>query len=70
MQTGSVGFLGFLALIFIALKLAGVGAVATWTWFWVLSPILIPILIALGVGAIWLIIAAIVVTVAAVSARS
>lgn len=33
-------FLSILTLIFITLKLTGVIA---WSWFWVLSPILIPI---------------------------
>lgn len=34
-----LGFLDILALIFIVLKLTGVIA---WSWWWVLSPILIP----------------------------
>ncbi len=29
---------GILGLIFITLKLAGIGAVASWSWWWVLSP--------------------------------
>lgn len=33
-----IGFFGALALLFIALKLLGV---ITWSWWWVLSPILI-----------------------------
>lgn len=37
-------FLPILALIFITLKLTGV---ITWSWFWVLSPIIIPVLIVL-----------------------
>ena len=44
-----IGLLGALALIFIVLKLTEVGAIAHWSWFWVLSPIIIP----------WIIIAAI-----------
>ena len=32
-----------LFLIFLTLKLADVGVVATWSWWWVFSPILIPI---------------------------
>lgn len=38
----SFPFLGILALIFISLKLAGVGVVATWSWWLVLSPLWIP----------------------------
>lgn len=40
-----LGFCSILALIFIALKLAGVGVVATWSWIWVLAPLWIPLLI-------------------------
>jgi hypothetical protein len=36
----SIGFLDILALIFITLKLMGV---ITWSWWWVLSPILIQV---------------------------
>lgn len=47
-SSGGVGFLGLLTLIFIALKLAGVGVVAQWSWWWVLSPFWIPALIAVA----------------------
>lgn len=36
-------FLPLLALLFIGLKLGGVGVVATWSWLWVLSPLWIGI---------------------------
>ncbi len=39
------GFLGLLALLFIALKLIGIEPVASWSWWWVLAPIWIPIII-------------------------
>lgn len=39
MKHSGVGFLGLLALIFIGLKLAEVGAVASWSWWWVLAPL-------------------------------
>lgn len=40
-QTGSAGFpiLSILFLIFLTLKLAGVGTVATWSWWAVTSPL-------------------------------
>ncbi len=43
-KTKQVSFpiLGILGLIFITLKLAGIGAVANWSWVWVLSPFWIP----------------------------
>ena len=34
-DTGGVGFLGLLTLVFITLKLCGV---ITWSWWWVLAP--------------------------------
>ena len=41
------GFLGLLALLFVALKLTNVIA---WSWFWVLAPIwVIPVLIVITV---------------------
>lgn len=43
-NSGSVGFLGFLTLLFIGLKLTGY---IDWSWFWVLSPILLGILFVL-----------------------
>lgn len=43
-NTGGVGFLGLLTLLFIGLKLTGY---ITWSWVWVLAPIWIPICIAL-----------------------
>lgn len=41
-------FLTILGLIFITLKLADIGVVATWSWWWVLSPFWLPLLIAVG----------------------
>ena len=35
---GGIGFMGMLAIVFIALKLM---KVITWSWWWVLSPMLI-----------------------------
>lgn len=43
-NTGGVGFLGLLTLLFIGLKLTGHIA---WSWIWVLAPLWIPISIAL-----------------------
>jgi len=48
-EIGGCGFFGLLTLLFIALKLLGHIA---WSWWWVLSPILIPI----GIGAIFLLV--------------
>ena len=43
-DTGGVSFLEILTLLFIGLKLTGY---ITWSWVWVLSPLWIPISIAL-----------------------
>ena len=43
-DTSGVGFLGLLTLLFIGLKLTGH---ITWSWLWVVSPLWIPISIAL-----------------------
>lgn len=41
----SIGFLPLLTIVFITLKLTGY---ITWSWFWVLSPILIPTMLIIG----------------------
>lgn len=51
-KTSSWPILGILGLIFVTLKLAEIGVVATWSWWWVLSPFWIPLAIALGIFAI------------------
>lgn len=41
-NSGGIGFLGALTLLFIGLKLTGY---INWSWVWVLSPIWIPIIL-------------------------
>jgi hypothetical protein len=48
-KKASFPFFSILALVFITLKLAGIGVVATWSWWWVLSPIWLPITVVLGI---------------------
>lgn len=36
---GSSIFVTLLTILFIGLKLAGIGVVASWSWVWVLSPL-------------------------------
>lgn len=59
-QSSGVGFFGILALIFIGLKLAEVGVVATWSWWWVLSPLWLPLAVGLGVVIIFYLVALVV----------
>jgi hypothetical protein len=56
-RTGGIGFGGMLAILFIGLKLTGY---IDWSWWWVLSPLWIPVAIILGVVAVILAFAAIV----------
>lgn len=58
-SSGGIGFCGLLAIVFITLKLAGIGAVATWSWLWVLSPLWIPLAVVSGIfaifGVVWIV---------------
>ena len=44
---GGFGLGVILFLIFLVLKLGGWGVVATWSWWWVTSPLWIPLIITL-----------------------
>lgn len=41
-SSGGIGFGGLLAIVFITLKLVGY---INWSWWWVLSPVWIPLLV-------------------------
>lgn len=55
-SSSGIGFTGLLAVAFIVLKLTGF---INWTWFWVLSPIWMPIVVFIVIlviiGIVWLI---------------
>lgn len=55
-QSASVSFplFGILGVVFVALKLAEVGAVAEWSWWWVLAPFWAPWVFALSLVLRWL----------------
>lgn len=55
-SSGGMGFCSVLTLIFITLKLIGT---ITWSWWWVLSPIWIPLAIVAVIGILALCIAVI-----------
>ena len=42
-SSGGIGFVGLLTILFIGLKLTGY---ITWSWWWVLSPLWIPFVLA------------------------
>jgi hypothetical protein len=46
--TGGMGLGTLLFLIFLVMKLAGIGSVANWSWWWVTSPLWIPATIVIG----------------------
>lgn len=56
-QSGGIGFLGLLAIVFITLKLTGYIA---WSWWWVLAPLWAPAAVVLAIFLIIFIIAAII----------
>lgn len=49
-----MNFIELLTLIFIVLKLTGV---INWSWFWVLSPFLIPLIIAASIILLFIVVA-------------
>jgi len=51
-QSTDIGFFTILFLIFLTLKLAGLGVVADWSWWWVTAPLWLPIMAALMVLAV------------------
>mgnify|MGYP003386496870 CR=1 FL=1 len=47
--SGGIGICTLLFLLFLGLKLGGIGQVAHWSWWWVTSPLWIPWAIVLAV---------------------
>ena len=54
--TSGIGLGGVIFIVFLILKLAGIGQVANWSWWWVTSPLWIPAAIVVGLGLLVLII--------------
>ena len=48
--TGGIGLGTLLFLIFLVMKLAGIGSVANWSWWWVTAPLWIPAAIVIGLA--------------------
>ena len=59
-KTTSIGLSGIVFVVFLILKLAGIGQVANWSWWWVTSPLWLPLALVLGVLSIFGLIAIIV----------
>jgi hypothetical protein len=56
-QSGGINFFGLLTVLFIGLKLTGYIA---WSWWWVLSPLWLPLAIVLAIAVIVFVVAMIV----------
>lgn len=50
-QSGGIGFLGALTIVFIALKLTNY---IDWSWLWVLAPLWIPITVTIVIGIVFI----------------
>ena len=56
-RSGGVSILGLLGTVFVTLKLLGITAVATWSWWWVTAPfwgglaVVLSLLLVIGVVA-------------------
>lgn len=48
-KSSGIGLLGILTIVFVVLKLTGN---ITWSWWWVLSPLWLPLVIVGGIAAI------------------
>ena len=55
-KTGGIGFCGLLTITFIVLKLC---KVISWSWLWVLSPLWIPLGLALVLGLVFIVLSVI-----------
>lgn len=41
-RSQGIGFFGLVFIVFLVMKLAGIGVVANWSWWWVTSPLWLP----------------------------
>jgi hypothetical protein len=48
-SSGGISLLGLIFVVFLVLKLAEIGTVATWSWWWVTSPLWLPFAVAIPV---------------------
>lgn len=68
-SSGGIGLGGFVFLIFLTLKLAEIGPVATWSWWWVTAPLWIPLGIVLTIFLGVLVFAGLALLIAAISGK-
>lgn len=41
-ENAGIGLFGMIFIVFLILKLCGIGEVATWSWWWVTAPLWMP----------------------------
>jgi hypothetical protein len=68
-STSGIGLMGFIFLVFLVLKLAGIGSVAQWSWWWITAPLWLPTAIYWGFVAALAILAVIGVVCASIFGR-
>lgn len=64
-SSAGIGLCGGVFLVFLILKLAEVGVVASWSWWWVTAPLWIPF----GIGIVFLLIYLIIIVVSVVKRK-
>lgn len=47
--SSGIGLSTLIFVVFLTLKLAGIGQVATWSWWWVTSPLWIPLVLVVAI---------------------
>jgi hypothetical protein len=47
-QQGGIGLMGLMFILFLSMKLLGLGVVASWSWWWVTAPLWGPLAFILG----------------------
>jgi hypothetical protein len=50
--SSGIGLGSIIFVVFLVLKLAGIGEVANWSWWWVTSPLWIPLVLVVAILAI------------------
>ena len=54
-KSNGIGVFGLTFIVFLVLKLAEIGQVATWSWWWVTAPLWMPFILGIAIVGIILI---------------
>lgn len=66
---GGIGLFGLVFIVFLILKLAEIGQVANWSWWWVTAPLWAPLLLVIGIFIVIGLIALVTILIAAIANR-